>query len=71
MGSQISVPLGSYVLGYSATNHTYGDIVTGDLLYASYVPGSYPYGYSFTPAHKFECHGVGPVRCTMLWQRVA
>lgn len=71
MGSQISVPLGSYVLAYSATSHNYGDLVAGDKLSASYVPGSYPYGYTFTPTHTFECHGYCPVRSTTLWQRVA
>lgn len=72
MGSQISVPLGSYVLGFNNTGvtHNYGDLVAGDKLRPSYVPGSYPYGYSFTPTHTFECHGYCPVRSTTLWQRV-
>lgn len=71
MGSEISVPLGSYVFAYSATAKNYGDQVDGKLLNASYTPGSYPYGYTFTPGHTFECKGYNRIRSSTLWQRVA
>lgn len=86
MGNQISVPLGSFVLAYNDTGTTknFGDQLYGDKLKASYVPGSYPYGYSFTPTQLFECRGYSPATTstnffgvqtklgtTTLWVRVA
>ena len=71
MGNEISVPLGSYVFANCQTSQIYGQIVTGDKLNASYASGAYPYGFTFTPSHKFECHGYCPVRSSTLWQRVA
>lgn len=81
MGSQISVPLGAFVLAYNDTGVTKN---FGDQLKASYVPGSYPYGYSFTPSQLFECRGYSPAvtttdifgvqtkaGTTTLWVRVA
>ena len=78
MGNHVSAPIGATVLAYNNTGVTkyFGDQVTGDLLYASYVPGSYPYGLgstslSFEPTQLFECRGYSPVRTTTLWVRVA
>lgn len=73
MGTVVSVPLGSYVLALNDTGATrnYGDRATGDKLKLSYVPGAYPYGYTFTVTDTFECHGYCPNRSTALWQRVS
>ena len=72
MGTQISVPLGSYVIALNNTGglRNYGDRVTGDKLRLSYIPGSSPYFDKFTPTDTFECHGYCPNRCNALWQRV-
>lgn len=66
MGSQISVPLGSFVLAYNDTgiSHNFGDQLYGDKLKASYVPGSYPYGFTFTSSQLFECRGYSPASTT-------
>ena len=86
MGSEISVPLGAFVLAYNDTGETknFGDQLYGKDLKASYVPGSYPYGYTFTPTQLFECRGYSPAATTTdifgtktkagtttLWVRVA
>jgi len=78
MGGHISVPLNGYVLAYNNTGSqkNFGDVVNGSLLYASYVPGSYPYGLgnttlSLEPTQTFTCRGYSPVRTTTLWQRTA
>jgi len=85
MGSTISVPLGAFVLAYndSGENKNFGDQLFGDKLKASYVPGSYPYGFTFDPAQLFECRGWSPATTTTylstevkggtttLWVRVA
>lgn len=85
MGSEISVPLGASVLAYNDTGATknFGDQVYGDQLKASYVPGSYPYKYTFVPTQLFECRGYSPATTTThlgtelkkgtttLWVRVA
>lgn len=71
MGSEISVPLGSYVFAYSGTAKNYGDQVDGSQLNASYAPGSYPYSFKFVTGHTFECKGYNRVRSSTLWQRVA
>lgn len=86
MGSEISVPLGAYVLAYNDTGVTknIGDQLYGDKLKASYVPGSYPWGFTFLATQLFECRGYSPAATTTsmfgqetksgtttLWVRVA
>lgn len=86
MGSEISVPIGTFVLAYNDTgvSKNVGDQLYGKDLKASYVPGSYPYGYTFTSTHLFECRGWSPAATTTdifgvetksgtttLWERVA
>lgn len=70
MGSEISVPTGTYVLAYNNTGTTqvYGAEVDGSELKASYVPGSYPYGKTFKPGSKFKCRGYSYIRTTCLWE---
>lgn len=70
MGSEISVPAGTYVLAYNDTGtlQPYGAVVDGSQLKASYVPGSYPFGKSFKPGSKFKCRGYSQLRTTCLWE---
>lgn len=70
MGSEISVPIGTYVFAYNNTGVTqnYGAEVDGSSLKASYVPGSYPFGSTFKPGSKFKSRGYCPKRSTGLWE---
>lgn len=65
MGSQISVPLGAFVLAYNDTGvtKTFGDQVYGDKLKTSYVPGSYPEDF-LSSSQLFECRGFSPATTT-------
>jgi len=86
MGSEISVPLGTFVLAYNDTGETknFGDQLRGSDLKPSYVPGSYPSGNTFDATQLFECRGYSPAATTTdifgtqtksgtttLWVRVA
>lgn len=73
MGSQISVPIGTYVfaLNNSGENKNYGEKLFGDKLKPSNVPGGFPSGSTFKSDEQFECRGKGSYKTTTMWVRIA
>jgi hypothetical protein len=72
MGSEISVPVGTYVFAYnnSGQNKIYGETLSGDNLKPCNVPGSYPSNSTFKSDEQFACRGQGSYKTTTLWVRI-